>query len=339
MPRKKADKPRLGVGLDIGTMNLVSARQIGDETETVRMRDVFIDLPPNAKKMLKLNNTSFVDRGDELFVLGDAALAVANVFGSEPRRPLSAGLVAAGEIEALEVLGLLIKHVLGPPTKKGEHCYFSVPAPPVDDPTRDIVYHKAVFEKIVTECGYTGHSANEAMAIIYAEAAKDGFSGVAISFGSGMTNVAMSVSTIEALSFSVGRGGDWIDKGAATSVGVSQARICAIKEKGIDLLDPETREQEALSFYYKELIRNSLDQIAKRFAAQTGQFDLPDPIPLIVSGGTSMAGNFMTLFKQVFEEKKKRFPVPISEIRHASDPLNAVAKGMLVQASLEHEED
>ena len=335
---KAAPATTPGIGLDIGTMNLVAARRTGGGVEHTRLRDAFLDLPPSAKKMLKLSKTSFVERGDDILILGDAALQTANVFGKEARRPLSAGLISAGELEAMEVLGLMIKQILGPPSVPHEHCYFSVPAAPIDQPGRDVIYHKGVFERIVTECGYTGTPSNEAMAIIYSECANDGFSGIALSFGSGMTNIALAINTIEGLAFSVARGGDWIDSGASRAIGSTQARICAIKEKGVDLLKPADREQEAISFYYKELIRYALDQIALRFAQIRGQFELPDAIPLIISGGTSLAVNFVELFKQEFERRRKKFPVLVSEIRHASDPMNAVANGMLTQAMLEHEE-
>ena len=43
-----------GVGLDIGTMNIVSARQVGDKISTNRIRDAFIDLESEAKKQLRL---------------------------------------------------------------------------------------------------------------------------------------------------------------------------------------------------------------------------------------------------------------------------------------------
>jgi hypothetical protein len=335
---KKATPSQVpGVGLDIGTMNLVAAREGGNGVEHTRMRDAFLDLPPSAKKMLKLSKTSFVERDDDVLILGDAALQTANVFGKEARRPLSAGLIAAGEMEAMEVLALMIKQILGPPTVAGEHCYFSVPAAPIDQ-QRDVIYHKGVFERIVTECGYTATPSNEAMAIIYSECANDGFSGIALSFGSGMTNIALAINTIEGLSFSVARGGDWIDEGASKSIGSTQARICAIKEKGVDLLKPEGREQEAISFYYKELIRYALDQIALRFSQIRGQFELDKPVPLVISGGTSKAGNFVELFKTEFERRRKKFPIEVSEIRHASDPMNAVANGMLTQAMLEHED-
>jgi len=329
-----------GVGLDIGTMNIVCARRTGkDKVETSRVRDAFLDLEPEAKKRLKLSGTNFIDRKEDgIIVVGDAAMEIANVFGKEARRPLSAGLISAGEHDALEILGIMIKNLLGPPSEPGEVCYYSVPAAPVDDPTRDIIYHQGVFDRIVTECGYTGIAGNEAMAIIYAECAKEMFSGLGISFGSGMCNIALSINGIEGLTFSVARGGDWIDGGAAKATGSTSSRMCSKKEQGFDLLAPTSREEEALALYYKALIEYCLDNISSQFAAIKDRFSMPKPIPIVVSGGTSKAGNFLEFFQQTFEKKRKRFPVQISEIRQASDPLNAVARGLLIQAIQEGED-
>ena len=328
----------LGVGLDVGTMNLVSAKNSGGKIQTSRVRDAFLDLEAGAKKMLKLADVDFIDEGEDgVIVVGDAALEMANVFGKEVRRPLSRGLVSAGEIDALSVLGVLVKNVLGEPQEEGEVCYFSVPAAPVDE-NRDVVYHKGVFERIVEECGYEAYAGNEAMAIVYSETAKDGFSGLGISFGSGMCNIALAISGIEAMTFSVARGGDWIDSGAAKAVGSTQSRICAAKEKGFDLLDPKTREEEALALYYKSLIEYCIDQTSREFIRIKDKFSMPKPVPIVISGGTSLAGNFVEFFKKVFKKKKRKFPFEVSEIRHASDPLNAVAKGLLIQAMQEYED-
>jgi hypothetical protein len=338
-PKKpKSPKDPLGVGLDLGTMNVIAARRTQEGISSKRMRDAFLDLPASAKKMLRLAKTSFVERDDELYILGDAALETANIFGREARRPLSGGLVAAGETEALDVLVLLIKHVLGDPRAPQEVCYFSVPANPIDQPDKDIIYHRGVFERILKDAGYRGIPSNEAMGVIFNECAEDGFSGIALSFGAGMTNVALAINTIEGLSFSVARGGDWIDHGAGSSVGSTKARITAIKEAGVDLNNPQGREQEAIVFYYRNLIEYALDQIALRFKALQGQFALPRPIPLVVSGGTSQAIGFLDFFTEVFETKKKRFPIEVSEIRPAKEPLNAVAYGMLIQALQEYDD-
>ena len=704
----------LGRGLDCGTMNLVGARRTSKGVETNRMRDLFLDLDGSAEKMLRMGKFDYVKRDGEILILGDTALKVANVFGKEARRPLSDGLVSPSEIDSLEVLGVLIQNVLGEPAEENEVCYYSVPAAPIDQPDKDIVYHQGVLSRIISECGYNPIAANEAMAIIFSETAEENFSGLAISClipgtriytengivpiedvsegdlvlthkgrwkpvqrvitkdfcgmstklqicgysdtpedyqfvdnhellvkrgadwrwvgceevgvgdvvgepilkvdrrgkaprrptitlcervtcskkytkkhirvsgdvqrligyflgdghcsptgksvgfdfgvgekltiqdvqdillknfakestvvekgggcsrilchsvglhnwfsnhcyhqtqgkkvkkypwgldrltygdcinllvglvrsdgwksgssiyfgnsnthliflakqlfsrvgvaasiscrdprdaqlkegrvisgiadewvvtsgkrtntetiadfvdslscenskfvekifledgfccgrvqkikhdhydgtvydlqieedhsfsgpfltihncGSGLTNVALSINTIEGLSFSVAKAGDWIDRGAAQSVGGTRARICALKEQGIDLNNPGSREEEAITFYYKSLIEYVLDQITKQFMKIRDQFALPEAIPMIVSGGTSLPTGFLEFFEEVFEKKRKKFPIQITEIRHAEEPLNAVAHGLLIQALQEYAED
>ncbi len=272
-----------GVGLDIGTMNLVSARNNGKSIVTQRVRDAFLDLPGTAKKVLKLSGASYIEREDDLLIIGDDALELANVFGREARRPISCGLVSPSETESLEVLAHMIQTILGKPKCEDEHCYYSIPAAPIDNPERDVVYHKRIFERIVTECGYTATSSNEAMAIVFSEGAKDGFSGLAFSFGSGMTNIALAYQAIEAMTFSIERGGDWIDKGAGSALGRTAARMCAVKEGGVDLMDPKTREEEALVFYYRELVDYALDLAGAESHAPFPSSLVEGPAPLQAS--------------------------------------------------------
>jgi len=321
-----------GVGLDIGTMNVIAARRGPEGVTTKRMRDLFLDLPLSAKKMLKISDTSFVERGRDILILGDAALEVANVFGREPRRPLAAGLISSKETDSLEVLGLLIRSVLGKPMFENEPCVFSVPAPPIDA-DRDVIYHQKTFDGILRKLGYIPEASTEAMGIVFSECAEDKFSGLCFSFGSGMTNVVLAINTLEGLSFAVSRGGDWIDQRAAESVGATKARICALKESGVDLTKPKDRNEQAIVFYYEALIDYALEQVAARFRVSGDQFALTRPIPLVVAGGTALAGGFMGLFEKVFAKHKEAgFPIEISSIKLAKDPLNAIAYGMLVQA-------
>ena len=58
-----------------------------------------------------------------------------------------------------------------------------------------------------------------------------------------------------------------------------------------------------------------------------------EPISIVFSGGTSMAGNFIELVRDVF--KAIDFPLPVKEVRMAKDPFNATAKGALIAAQLE----
>lgn len=328
-----------GVGLDIGTMNIVSARQVGDKIATSRIRDAFIDLDSDAKRTLKLSKVDYVEKDGNLIVIGDSALNMANLFKREVRRPLSRGVIASGELEAQGILSLLTHHVLEDPLVEKEHCFYSVPASPIDDENQDIIYHTEVFRKILNEHGYTPHPMNEAMAIIYSQCANENFSGLAVSFGSGMCNIALAYQTVNGMEFSVARGGDWIDIHAAKATNSTASRMCSIKEKGVDLASPKPgdREAEAIALYIRALIKYCLENIAIQFRKVQSTLNLPDPIPFIISGGTSRAGGFLEVFKEEFEAvKKKGFPIQISEVRPAKDPMTAVAEGLLVLAMEEH---
>lgn len=329
-----------GVGLDLGTMNIVSARQRDGKISTRRIRDAFIDLPRTHERMLKLSKVSFIRQEDALIIVGDSAYDMANMFGHEVRRPLQGGVVASGELDALDVLAILVKQVLGKPEMPGEICRFSVPAAPIDNPSQDVVYHTKVLEGIVKKCGYTAMPSNEALAIIFSECEDYEFSGLGMSFGSGMTNMCLALHTVEALSFSVARGGDWIDERAATNMGSTRAKICTLKEQGsLDLRDPKTREEGAIEVFYRSHIEYVLEMTIQKLRKERGHAMPPFPIPLVVSGGTSKANGFLDLFKEVFETKRKKFPVQISEVIAAKDPLNSVAMGLLIQAVQDGAED
>jgi hypothetical protein len=324
-----------GVGLDVGTMNFVSARKSGSNVTTARIRNAFIDLPPENKRMLKISNTNYVEMDGKLLVVGDAALDTANLFNREARRPMAGGIVASGEIDAQQVIGLMMKTILGDPKKPNERCCYSVPASAIDVTGSDITYHSKVLGKILGELGYNAEPVNEALAVIYSECASSNFSGLGISFGSGMTNVCLSYNAMSALEFSVGRGGDWIDSGAAKAIGTTAAKICALKESGVDIASPNNRETEALTVYIESLIDYAISSIISQFLKSKNEITIPKPIPIVISGGTSLAKGFVAKFAERFEKHRAKFPIPISEVRHATDPMTAVGTGLLVYAQME----
>lgn len=337
---KVQNKP--GVGLDIGTMNIVSARHgEGGKVFTRRIRDAFLDVEKDAEKSLKLSKADYIEFGENFLIVGDSALTMANLFKREARRPLSRGVIAAGELDAQAVLKQLLYTALSNGGEiadgDGEHCYYSVPAAPIDDPDQDIVYHTEIFRKILSELEYSPHPMNESMAIIYSQCSEENFSGLAVSFGAGMCNIALAVQGIKGLDFSVARGGDWIDIHSAKATGKTASQMCALKEKGVDLVKPQGREQEAVVLYIRALIRYCLENIAAQFRKVQNSVTLPGPIPFVVSGGTTLANGFLPVFQEEFEAVKKRgFPIEISEVRSAKDPMTAVAEGMLVLADQEY---
>jgi actin-like ATPase involved in cell morphogenesis len=330
-------------GLDIGTCFLVCASKDPKDTQAEiqinSVRDAFLDIEAEQSvlNMLKMSNTSFVQEKDSIYIVGENALSLANMFKREARRPMSKGIIAAGELDAEKILIILIKSILKEPAVENEICYYSVPAKPIDRDV-DIVYHEAVFKKIVEAFGYKAVSMNEAAAIVYSNCEGSGFTAIASSFGAGMVNTALLFQTMVGMSFSISKSGDYIDENAAKAVGTTATRIMSIKEKGVDLLNPSAgdpkyiREREAIVVYYRNLINQVINGIKKEFKKDQASIELPAHIPWVISGGTAKSINFLEFFKQEFEKVRDTFPIGISEIRMARDPLNDVAKGLLIAA-------
>lgn len=336
MSKNEKDKEDFGAGLDVGTMNFVAARRNnGKNVKTVRLRNAFLDLPPEQKRMLKLSKTSYIEYDGRLLVIGDEAISTANLFNKEARRPMSSGIIAAGEVDAQGVMAVIVKHLLGEPKHTKEQCCFSVPASAVDVSDSDTTYHKAVLSKILTELGYSPNPVNEALAVVYSECVSENFSGLALSYGSGMTNVCLAYNAMSALEFSIARGGDWVDRGAARAIGITSAKMCMLKERGVNLSTPKNREEEAVALYVQSLIDYSIDSIMSHFSKVRREILIPKPIPIVVSGGTSLADGFVEKFKERFELFRGKFPIDVSEVRHAKDPMTSVASGLLLYAQME----
>jgi actin-related protein len=54
----------------------------------------------------------------------------------------------------------------------------------------------------------------------------------------------------------------------------------------------------------------------------------PEPVDIVCSGGSSMIGGFIEVFKE--ELDKMTFPIPVNQVRLAAEPLYATAKGCLL---------
>jgi len=329
-------------GVDIGTCWIVGARQDANaQIQLKSIRDAFlvIENEEAVKTMLTMSNVDYIESNDSMYIIGDSSLVMANLLRRMVQRPMSKGVLAPGEVEAEKILLVLLEHVLGKARVQDEVCFYSVPGSPVGADL-DIIYHQAILSKLLSQLGYKAQHMNEAAAIAFSNAAKEQFSALTISCGAGMLNVCLMYKTMIGLSYSIVNSGDWVDESAAKAVGGSPVKLQAIKERGLDLMnpaegDPKTqREREALSIYYESLILRLFDSLKNEFIKnKRADFELPCAIPLIIAGGMSKAKNFLEFFKTAFDTVKDKFPIPISEIKMVTgEPLHAVAQGLLVAA-------
>lgn len=334
-PKKKKDDSTLCIGLDCGTMHLVCARSDADKVKVTR--NVFLKLSQDDITVNELTDISYVeDEEGDLYIIGEDAFKFANIFNQTVSRPMEKGLISAEEIDAIDVLTLMVKDLIGNVSNKEVYCSYSIPAEAIDE-SRSVSYHENIFARILSSLGVNYTSINEAMAIIYSECAKEKFSGIGISFGAGMANCAIAYKGIEALKFSTARAGDWIDKQAAESVAMIPNRITNLKERYVDLTDPDAtymknkkqrRVLQAIYHFHEALINYTIKKIIKEFEDKV-DLEIDEPIPIVVSGGTSLPKGFLRLFKSVLN--KYELPFDVSEIRRAKNPLSAVANGLLVK--------
>jgi len=329
----------LGRGLDVGTANLVASRM--DEEGGIEFfpaRNAFLDVPedPYTLKMLKGQGVPYIKRENRLYVIGEDAFELANIFNREMRRPMKNGLISPTDVDAMPMEVELFKKILGPPRAEGEMVYYSIPADPVDS-TLNIVYHTNIANGLLERLGYRGTPFNEGQAIVFSELGDEDFTGIGISCGGGMVNVCVAFRSMNVISFSSAKGGDWIDQQAAQVMGCAASKITAIKERGVDINAPKSPEEEAIVIYYRHLIKYSLDNIVKKFAITKDIPNFPKPVAIAISGGTSKVGGFVDVFKDEFSKMASKFPIKISDIRRAEDQLNATAKGCLL-AALSHED-
>ena len=324
----------LGKGLDVGTANLAAAIQNDEGGITVNVeRNAFLDIQSDvySKNMLTKLKVPYVVHNSKLVVIGESAFELANVFGKETRRPMCDGLISPSEVDAMPMIKLIISKVLGEPQVPGENCYFCVPAESLDV-DNNVVYHQGLFEGLINKLGYTARAINEAHAVVFSELAENDFTGIGLSFGGGMANACVAYKSIPCLSFSVARGGDWIDKNVAQVLGIKRAKATMIKERGIDIRDPKNREEEAVAIYYRNLISYVLENIKNRFEGGQNMPHFQEPVEIACAGGTSLVGGFIEVFRDEFA--KIDFPIPVSRIFRAEDALTSVARGCLVAAAI-----
>jgi hypothetical protein len=323
------------IGLDVGTSKIVRARGDTKHSDSSDQLNAFFTVPYSSltQTTLRQNSVPHYRDGEELVVCGAAAEKFAHMFNAETRRPMARGVLnpmepaATGVLEA--IMGMLVPNARQP----GEIMAFSVPAAGsgID---AELTYHEGTIKNYLRTKGYNPLAVNEGLAVVLAELADESFTGIGISCGGGMCNVALSYLSIPSLTFSLAQGGDYIDASVGAVVNEPATRVKAIKEDGLDLSRPATdKVTKALHIYYNNLIETLVEELGSAVSRSQKLPRAEYELPLVLAGGTSMPRGFRDRFEQVL--RRRPLPFEIGEVRIASDPLTATARGTLVAALAE----
>lgn len=351
----KQQTGQTGRGVDIGTAYIVSARSEGEHTKISSVRDCFLALPLDQAPALEISGVEFIEGKNEVYVVGNEAVNLVGVLGGELRRPLSKGFISPREEDGKEILQVILEQILGKPETDGELVAFSIPGPIFDQDSTvppkasqdtALTFHTSFFKNLIADLGYTPKPLNEAVAVCYNETInpkKKGdlpLTGLSLSFGAGTTNIALVYKSLPVRTFALPFGGDYVDAMAAKATDSALSHITLLKERGVDLStgkvltrgefdDTQTeRQAEAIMVAYTDLLTKLVTATNKFFSFNENRVEIPETIPVVLSGGTTKSPNFMKLFNQIFMEGLDvRFRV--SEARISQTPLDATASGCL----------
>ncbi|MGH9592424.1 MAG: hypothetical protein ACRD5L_04990, partial [Bryobacteraceae bacterium] len=264
----------------------------------------------------------------EIIVHGNESEKFAGLLNAEIRRPMHGGVLDAKEPGSLKVIRELLSAALG--QRDGRKVTFTVPAAPLGAADA-LTYHEATLRQILSDMGYEPSSINEGLAVIYAELEASNYTGIGISCGGGLCNVCLAYLAVPVMSFSVPKAGDFIDQSAANVTGERANRVRLAKEDSFHFNGFfADKMHQVISVYYDDLIRSLVGGLRDGFAGTPNIPKFHRPIPLVLSGGTALPPGFRDRFETVLQEQD--FPIKVSEIRMAENPLYATAKGALVCA-------
>jgi actin-like ATPase involved in cell morphogenesis len=323
------------MGVDVGTSKVVAARRKGKETESAAELNAFIPVAYSrfTETILGQNDIAYYREGDELIIYGTATEKFANMFNAESRRPMADGVINARERFAMPVLEAILRKVLPKAKAAGDVLAFSVPAAPEGQGT-NLTFHEATLRQHFEAMGYRAVAINEGLAVIFAELEDQNFTGIGISCGGGMCNVTLAYLSIPTLMFSITKGGDSIDSAVGAVVNQHATRVKALKEEGLDLTRaPKDKLDKALHIYYEDLVESLVEALRRAVSSSDKLPRSERPLSLVLSGGSAKPRGFKELFERTL--KSRSLPIAIGEVRMASDPLTATARGALIAAMYE----
>jgi hypothetical protein len=319
------------IGFDIGTSRIVTARQADAGIQYNVQLNGFVGIPYSkmAAKMLEKESVPHAVAGDEILVHGNESERFADLLDKDIRRTMTRGILNPDEPESIRFIREIAASMVGAGSQNQLLC-FSVPAAPLGS-EESLTYHEATLRAVFSDLGYSVKSINEGLAVVYAEMESTNYTGIGISCGGGLCNVCLSYLSVPVFSFSIPKAGDFIDNSAASVTGERANRIRIYKEKSFHINGHyEDKVKQALGVYYDDMIQTLVAGMRSAFLQARKLPNLSKPVPLVLSGGTAMPGGFRDRFERTLRESS--FPIELSEIRMAAEPLTATAKGALVAA-------
>lgn len=318
------------LGLDVGTSRICVARRGEAQIEYETQLNAFVSVPhsPITEGVLKKEHIPHTIKDGEILVQGNEAGRLAELLGIETRRTMTKGMLNPDEPESVAILKEMLASALPRAQEPARRrVSFTVPAAPLGA-SDSLTYHEATVRQILEGLDFEARPVNEGLAAVYGELEASNYSGIGVSWGAGLCNVCLAYLAVPIVSFSVPQAGDYIDASAASVTGERANRMRILKEDSFHFNGFfADKLHQALAVYHDSMIRSLLDNMERALASAGKAVRANRPVPIVLTGGSVMPAGFRDRFEKLLREQP--FPLPVSEVLLAPDPLHSAAKGAL----------
>lgn len=307
------------IGIDLGSHQFRSIRYADDRLIARSCSAVFTTLTdtPAHRRLLQQSSTRFATCSDHLLVLGDAAREWSAMLNLPLLPLLRSGRVPTSDPISRQVLTLMIDALLPSPKESRAICCLTVPGGCHNErvENRDAEF----FQQLVSLRGYRPQMITATQALVLAELHQAAFTGIAITFGHATCEFGIVHCGREIVRCVVMNGLEGFEGAPAFG----------------DLLTPQdsTHASAAIERGYSRFFSEVVTEARTQFERDGTLATLPQPLPVICTGGITVAPSFLPMLQRIWSESG--WPVSTLPIRSAADTVFAVARGCLIQAELE----
>jgi len=339
------------IALDLGShtfrsLRAASSRSVGDHLIARRMRAVYLTLPDSDthRRLLEKTGTMFLACDHHLVLIGEPALEISRLLQVPTQDLLPRGQLAPHDPISRQIINLLVDALLPQSTEGGICCFTHTGAM-----RRSLVAAQMdFFSRLIRLRGYTPLSLPAGQALILAELVRERFTGIGLVIGATGCEVTVSQLGQELHSWTIPRGGRWIDEQLARERGdllhdTAGHRLLDLEKASMDkealsraLTSPGNRDEKLLARLCRELAWEIAGDIGQKLAEDPRLASLTRPVHLVCGGGLAQIPGFFDLLQEALERRDT--PVPIDRILIADSSPYTIARGLLVHAELESQQ-
>jgi hypothetical protein len=305
----------MSVGLDLSTTQFCSLQRAGDELISRQCDAVYVVLSDTSghRRLLGQANVKFAECGHDLILFGETAMEWADMLNLPIVSLLPEGRVPQNDPVARQLLALMVDAVLPTPTQTNQICCLALPGG--HDLSKAFCHYDVrFFQQLVSLKGYVPRLISAGHSVILADLEDTLFSGLGVSLGP---------SDCEFVIVHTGR-----ELGYCSTEGVGpQANNLTSglnpSSLAMTLADLEASFFKVLSEAKDHFINHGLLRFMKQ------------PVRVHCAGPVTQLDDFLTCFTKAWQAVD--WPIAVHHIDRANDARFAVARGCLIQATLQSE--